>query len=339
MIVAKILAAFFLLAAVLVSVTILPATGHSGNVFIIPDATVPVRMDGVLNTVEWSDASVVSTHVSPNQLGRFITLAKFDRSTGWLYFGFHLDDQTPANTDRVSVGFDTNHDGGSAPMPDDFYLAIGRSSTKVSDGWVGVFCWEGNGTGYQPLDCSSFPYPYSWARSVRYSDWSVELRIQMAPGDSGLHISQTDAACNDCPESDVGFNRQVPLSWADIRPGIPGDNVDMQLQGEGLQLQISELSEKNQELLAELSVLGETNSAREYELVLAQEEVAALLDKLTDQESELNSLRIGISKLEDENSDLRAQTPGSMVTAIYVGIAVGISVLGIVIGSRLRKRR
>jgi hypothetical protein len=132
-----------LLILTLLMATLPSATAQSpGAVIYAPSFTVPVIVDGVWGSGEWSDApQYVLTNSTGGNVGYI--RAKFNSTH------LHVIVDSPWDTTNASVynqenfwlAFDTLNDGGTAPQPDDYLI---HSSTS----WFPTVSWVGNGTAW-----------------------------------------------------------------------------------------------------------------------------------------------------------------------------------------------
>lgn len=195
-------------------ITLQPVEAHQGGVFAVPESTIPVFMDGILNTVEWFDARLVASYISPNQQGRFLVFAKYEKNSQWLYLGFYMDDNTEDKGDTLEVAFNTKHEGGLTPTSNVFSIAVGRVDTDSP-----YTCWKGNGVDLNTrIDCSQFPYARALVRRSTSSSWVVEMQVR-APSGIGIGVQQRDYACSDCARNIAGMDPdrllERPSSWED----------------------------------------------------------------------------------------------------------------------------
>ena len=139
--------------AFLIVLTISPAivAGHLGPTIVCYTATQPVTIDGKWTSKsEWNDTGETQLLVADgNGVGYF--RVKQDRT--WLYvLAESLIDTSAENNagkaDYAQVLLDTLHDGGNAPMVDDYFFAPWYENTS----YTGMHTEKGTGTGWQSAD-------------------------------------------------------------------------------------------------------------------------------------------------------------------------------------------
>jgi hypothetical protein len=182
-----------------------------GVPIVVRFSDIPVQLDGVWTQEEWNDSSLTDFQ-SADGVGSVTMCLKYYAPTSTLYVAYVAFDETYSPDDLFSLRLDLNHDGGSAPKPDDYLFSVTRGLSF----WV----YRGTGTDWQP---ELYPKPcyanlYEWA-----TGWSAEMEIPMNITDRqalGVAFRQVDfygAGSSDWAASDypAGIDRDVPDEWAD----------------------------------------------------------------------------------------------------------------------------
>lgn len=179
---------------------------HSGDTLDVHYGTRPV-IDGLISAGEWDDADTVITDNLPD--GPAIIYYKEFPET--LYMAISISDVTYADFDNAALYFDTLHNGGSAPQPDDIGCATHRGGM-----WVEFY---GNGSGWN----NQTPSGWYGALNTNASGWTIEFAISYNKLGLAMDVPKTLGFCariGDQGNGGVGWpsgvDRNVPDTWADI---------------------------------------------------------------------------------------------------------------------------
>lgn len=198
-------------------------TVHAATVEAVYGATPTI--DGTISPGEWADASSFM-FTGPNG-PCFPAYIKQDGSN--LYIGINIPDNTlyPIILDELRVCLDIDHDGGSAPQTDDYYLRIFRPVTSWSTPWE----YKGNGgtwidqTVVSGWDSAGMSTPALWQveLSISYSKLGITsgvgklMGIEFLVTDEGVDGSTTNYYYWNWiivgPPATGYFN---PSTWGDI---------------------------------------------------------------------------------------------------------------------------
>lgn len=132
-------------------------------------AGVTPTIDGIVESGEWDDASVVSSVVD--------VYVKQDGEN--LYIAFDIPDNTPNDLDGLLVCFDVNHNAGSKPQGDDIKMVVTRFDVEAE--------YLGNGTNWDITAISG----WDASTSSTSTKWQAELKVSYAKLGSPRGSSKT----------------------------------------------------------------------------------------------------------------------------------------------------
>lgn len=153
--------AIFVLIIIAMGRTILLAGGQvQAQSFDSVDAIAGVTptLDGIVESEEWDDASVVSSVIT--------VYVKQDGEN--LYIAFDIPDNTPMDLDGLFVCFDVNHDAGFTPQGDDAKVVVTRFGVQAE--------YLGNGTNWDITANSG----WHASTSSTSTKWQAELNVSYA---------------------------------------------------------------------------------------------------------------------------------------------------------------
>ncbi|MCD4768717.1 MAG: T9SS type A sorting domain-containing protein [Bacteroidales bacterium] len=186
---------------------------HSGDTINVQPGTIPI-IDGTISTGEWSDAAVVAFIAD----GTTITCYLKHNGTDTLYIA--QDAPTLNNGDQAFLWFDTEHNGGTTPQPDDYRISGYYIDFPGYDGEV-----QGTGSSW-----GSWTSPSGWISASTGMGWSTDHgqiefviafnKIGITPGISsiiGFMIGFGDnPASADYWVWPSGGQDNNPNTWADL---------------------------------------------------------------------------------------------------------------------------
>jgi hypothetical protein len=126
-------------------------------------------INGIVESGEWDDASVVSSVVA--------VYVKQDGEN--LYIAFDIPDNTPNDLDGLLVCFDVNHDAGYKPKGDDAKMVVTRFGVQAE--------YLGNGTNWDITANSG----WHASTSSTSTKWQAELNVSYAKLGSPYGSSKT----------------------------------------------------------------------------------------------------------------------------------------------------
>lgn len=191
---------------IIIACTCVVLFAHSGDTLDVRYGTRPT-IDGLISAGEWDDADTVMTTDLPN--GPAILFFKENPDT--LYMAISIPDTTYADFDNATLYFDTLHNAGTAPQPDDIGCATHRGGM-----WVEFY---GTGAGWN----NQTPSGWYGALNTTATGWTAEFAISYNKLGLEPDVAKTLGFCAQFGDMGNGTvrwpssaNNSVPNTWADI---------------------------------------------------------------------------------------------------------------------------
>ena len=210
---------------VLVAVILIPHSfGHSRDVVEVPASINPVKIDGVLDSGEWSDTITISLKDNRREDGKI--RLKYEVANQILAGYITMSDPVP--NEQIWIYFDTGHKGNELDETHIFFIF----DYKTGEHGVGKGTGPGSLTwSFTSLSISSPFSSFSSDIRPRAGGWHIEFKIGFIsnPKTMGFLVEHLDEeygkTLNSYPGGCSRSCRSDPSTWADITFPVQGGAI------------------------------------------------------------------------------------------------------------------